>query len=111
MEVDETLRVGGYDVHPVSSGEEALAALENDQLQLAGLVTDIRLGDGVPGWDVARRARELRPHFPVVYMTGDSAENHTVQGVPESILLQKPFAPAQLVTAISALLNKLPPEA
>jgi hypothetical protein len=31
------------------------------------------------------------------------------QGVPNSILLTKPFAPAQLVTAISQLLNTGPP--
>jgi hypothetical protein len=28
-----------------------------------------------------------------------------IQGVPNSLLLAKPFAPAQLVTAISQLLN------
>lgn len=60
------------------------------------------------GWEVARHARELTPNFPVVYMSGDSAHEHTVQGVPESVMIQKPFAPAQLVTAMSMLLNALP---
>jgi hypothetical protein len=27
------------------------------------------------GWDVARRAREIDPEFPVTYMTGDSADD------------------------------------
>jgi hypothetical protein len=41
----------------------------------------------------------------VIYMTGAAADQWPVQGVPNSILLAKPFAPAQLVTAISQLLN------
>jgi hypothetical protein len=42
------------------------------------------------------------PVFPVVYMSGDSAEDW---GSKNSIMLAKPFAPAQLVTAVSQLLN------
>ena len=70
------------------------------------LVTDINLGkDKMDGWAVARHARENEPDMPVVYMTGDSADDWASKGVPNSILLTKPFAPAQLVTAISQLLN------
>jgi len=57
------------------------------------------------GWEVARQIREIEPEFPVVYMTGASGDKWASQGVPNSILLQKPFAPAQLVTAVSQLLN------
>jgi hypothetical protein len=38
-------------------------------------------------------------------MTGTAAEDWARFGVPNSILLAKPFAPAQLVTAVSQLLN------
>jgi hypothetical protein len=38
-------------------------------------------------------------------MTGAAADQWAIQGVPNSLLLTKPFAPAQLVTAISNLLN------
>jgi hypothetical protein len=38
-------------------------------------------------------------------MSGGAAEQWASHGVPNSILLTKPFAPAQLVTAISQLLN------
>jgi hypothetical protein len=47
----------------------------------------------------------MDPEFPVFYMTGDSADEWASNGVPNSILLTKPFAPAQLVTAVSQLLN------
>jgi hypothetical protein len=43
--------------------------------------------------------------LPVVYITGATADEWAIQGVPNSILLTKPFAPAQLVTAVSQLLN------
>jgi hypothetical protein len=38
-------------------------------------------------------------------VTGAAADQWAAQGVPNSILLEKPFAPAQLVIAISQLLN------
>ncbi|WP_346658485.1 hypothetical protein [Bradyrhizobium sp. 179] len=38
-------------------------------------------------------------------MTGSHAEAWKSQGVPNSILIEKPFAPAQLVAAVSQLLN------
>jgi hypothetical protein len=41
----------------------------------------------------------------VVYITAANADEWASQGVPNSILMTKPFAPAQLVTAISNLLN------
>ncbi len=57
------------------------------------------------GWEVARLIRQIDPTFPIVYMTGASADDWASEGVPNSILLNKPFAPAQLVMAVSQLLN------
>jgi DNA-binding response OmpR family regulator len=57
------------------------------------------------GWEVARHARKIDPKFPIIYMTGASAEQWASRGVPNSILLEKPFAPAQIITAVSNLLN------
>ena len=66
---------------------------------------DIRLGAGPDGWAVARRARELVPTMPVVYMSGDSSPEWSSKGVPNSLMVAKPFAPAQIITAVSTLLN------
>jgi hypothetical protein len=49
--------------------------------------------------------RQIDPAFPIVYMTGAAADDWASEGVPNNILLKKPFAPAQLVTAVSQLLN------
>lgn len=79
---------------------------------IRALATDINLGrDQVDGWEIARHAREIHPEFPVVYMSGESAQDWSSKGVPNSIMLSKPFAPAQLVTAISNLFNSGKPTA
>jgi hypothetical protein len=50
------------------------------------------LGRGqIDGWEIDRHAREIDPEFPVVYMSGDSAEAWASKGVPNSIMLAKPF--------------------
>lgn len=108
--IQDALEEAGFLVHHAAQGEEAAVALDDQSANIAGLVTDIRFGGGTDGWTLARKARELRPHLPVVYVSGDSAHDHTVQGVPGSIMLQKPFVSAQLITALTTLLNALRPE-
>ncbi len=104
--VEEALTDGGFEIVIASSGEQAVELLDSSEGKFRALVTDINLGhDKLSGWDVARHAREINPDFPVIYMSGDSAEDWASKGVPHSIMLAKPFAPAQLVTAVSQLLN------
>jgi DNA-binding response OmpR family regulator len=69
-------------------------------------VTDINLVGRFNGREVARAARKADPNFPVAYISGAAVHEWPVQGVPNSIILQKPFAPAQLTTAVSQLLNE-----
>ena len=109
---EEALRDGGFETVVAASGEKAVELLDTADGKFRALVTDINLGrDRMSGWDVARRAREIDAKFPVVYMSGESAEDWSARGVPYSIMLSKPFAPAQLVTAVSQALNDMPPAA
>jgi DNA-binding response OmpR family regulator len=104
--VKNALTEGGFEPVIASSGENAVELLDASQRKYRALVTDINLGRGkMDGWEVARHAREIDPAFPVVYTSGDCAEDWGSRGVPNSIMLAKPFAPAQLVTAVSQLLN------
>lgn len=103
--IASTLEDGGFEVLQATNAKDAMAELEAAAGELAGLVTDVNLGPRAKGWDVARRALELRPNLPVVYMTGDSAHDWTSQGVPESVILSKPFAPAQVLVALASLSN------
>ena len=107
--VEETLGDGGFETAIAAFGEEALSLLQEHSGKYRALVTDINLQGKMDGWEVARHAREIEPDFPVVYMSGAAAADWTSKGVPNSIMLAKPFAPAQLLTAVSNLLNSGPP--
>lgn len=103
--VSEALEEAGFDVQHVLNGQDAAAALRERADQFQALVTDVRLPE-VDGWELARLARELNPSIPVVYVSGDSAGEWSAHGVPNSLMLQKPFAMAQIVAAVTTLLNQ-----
>ena len=104
--VEEALKEGGFETVIASSGEHAAELLDGAEGKYRAIVTDINLGrDKLDGWELARHAREIDPAIPVVYTSGDSAEDWASKGVPNSIMLTKPFAPAQLVTAVAQLMN------
>lgn len=107
--VEETLNDGGFEPAVVASGEEAVSLLKGHPGKYRALVTDINLQSKMDGWEVAQHAREIDPGFPVVYMSGAAAADWASKGVPNSIILPKPFAPAQLLTAVSNLLNSSTP--
>ena len=103
--LEASLTDAGFEVVEVSWGTKALAEFDADAARFRAVITDIRLGAGPDGWAVARRARELVPTMPVVYMSGDSSHEWSSKGVPNSLMVAKPFAPAQIITAVSTLLN------
>ncbi len=96
---------GGFSVTITTTGEEAITLLEAEGAGYSALVTDINLPGELSGWDVARRAREISDKIPVVYMTGASAHDWASKGVPNSQIISKPFAAAQVVSAVSLLIN------
>ena len=103
--VDEALIDAGFETAIAASAEEAVTLLKGKIANYRALVTDINLKGLMNGWQVAKAAREIDPAFPIVYMTGAAGGDWPSRGVPNSILLEKPFATAQLVTAVSQLLN------
>jgi CheY-like chemotaxis protein len=107
--IENALSDGGFETEICASGEDAIGLLQGEKSNYRALITDIHLRGTLTGWDVAKRARELNPEIPVVYMTGQAADQWPSHGVPNSLLLNKPFAPAQLVTAVSQLLNETNP--
>jgi DNA-binding response OmpR family regulator len=103
--LEDALTEGGFEPAIAASGEEAVTLLRSRLIKYRALVTDVALKGMMDGWEVARQAREVDPSFAIVYITGAAAGRWASRGVPNSILLEKPFAPAQLVTAVSQLLN------
>ena len=104
MMLEDDLRDAGFDLVTVSDGRQGLTEIEADAARFRAVVTDIRLGKGPYGWALARRARAILPDIAVVYMSGDSAHEWSAQGVPNSVMVPKPFVAAQIVTALSTLL-------
>lgn len=107
--VRSALEEAGFRVLVASTGAGAIELLEGaGGNAIRAVVTDINLGNGIGGWQIARRAREIRPDMPLLYVTGGNADEWAVHGVPHSMLFNKPFAPAQIVTAVSQVLNAVP---
>ena len=95
----------GLTVCEAQSGVEAIRLLEDGSPAPAVLITDIRLGDGPNGWDVARHARQAIGDIPIIFVSGDSVQDWEARGVAGSVMLSKPVADRDL---ISAVLNALP---
>lgn len=82
--VEDALSDGGFEAGIAQSGEDALSRFNDGRSDYKALVTDINIGVGLNGWELARRVREIEPDFPVVYMTGGHAEAWKSQGVPNA---------------------------
>jgi DNA-binding response OmpR family regulator len=97
--IEDALSDGGFEACSVHSGEAAMSTFRDGREQCRALLTDVNLGDGISGWELARKIREITPDFPVVYMTSASAPDWKSQGVDGSLLIEKPFAPARARSA------------
>jgi DNA-binding response OmpR family regulator len=105
--IEDTLRDAGFAVSTATKAEQAISMLDAPDFHFRALITDVDLGSKLTGWDAARHARKIAPDLPVIYATSTVHEWESM-GVPNSILLKKPFASAQIVTAVSQLLNAAP---
>jgi two-component system OmpR family response regulator len=107
LDIEDALEAAGFEVVSAINGTEALSIFDADPSRFLALVTDIKLRDGPSGWEIGRHVRAEVPLIPVVYVSGDSGADWSAEGVPASIMISKPFAPAQIVTAVATLLNQL----
>jgi len=103
--IDGSLEQAGFEVIQVGDGTEARQVLESRADEVAVLITDIQLGGEVDGWQLGRIARTRNPRIAVLYITGNCAGQWVAQAVPGSMLLQKPFEPADAPVAARALLD------
>ena len=95
------LKREGWFVLEADTGLGALKLLrETNTIDL--LVTDIRLADAMTGWDVAEAVRASCPKIPVIYTSGNPDNNG--RRVPQSIFLNKPVTPRELILTCHRLL-------
>jgi CheY-like chemotaxis protein len=100
-DLEHALAAAGFATDVAFSGEEALGLLMKKRHD--ALVTDVKLAGALDGWDVAKRIREKDPSFPVVYVTAYD-QDWEANGVPNSVVIPKPFTSAKVVAAVSSLL-------
>jgi two-component system, OmpR family, response regulator len=99
LELGSFLEDEGFEVEAAYSGDGALGAI--NRLPPRFLVTNLQLGPGPNGLDVARYARALRPDIRVVFVSGGPAcASETGSGGVESQFIAKPFRSEQVVEAL-----------
>lgn len=69
------------------------------------LITDIDLGSGPTGYEVARTARAENQTLPVLYVTGTPGPNFERLAVEGAKSLVKPFEVDALLAAVSSLMR------
>ncbi|WEK05481.1 MAG: response regulator [Candidatus Devosia phytovorans] len=107
--VEDALISAGFEVFSALNAQAAMAEIDSDPEKFACLVTDIRLGGDIDGWQVARHARSRHPRIAVVYMTGHAAPQWSSEGVKDSVLLAKPFPDSHLAATLLQLMNQSEP--
>ncbi|MFM9846425.1 MAG: response regulator [Hyphomicrobiaceae bacterium] len=90
------LRDAGYLALEIATGDAALALLRQGG-HFDILLTDINLGAGANGWDVAEVFRAAHPHKPIIYVSGNPIE--LGRRVPGSLFFQKPYKPEDILSA------------
>jgi PAS domain S-box-containing protein len=96
----------GYTVISAVNGNDALSKLKaNPGIDM--LFTDIVMPGGMSGWELADRAREIRPGLPVVFSSGYALEMLTHKGNEpgKSLILSKPYRKAELAARLRQALT------
>ncbi len=101
------LELEGYDVELAEDGEQALRRLEVDP-QPDAVILDV-LMPGADGLEVCRRLRSIGNEVPVLMLTARSEIDSRVAGLDAGAddYLSKPFALAELLARLRALLRRL----
>ena len=103
LELRDFMCESGFCVEGVYDGITALAAIRRNPP--GSVVTDLDLGPGPNGFEVARQARAARPDVTVVYISGHDAARHLIEGVSGSEFIAKPYRGSEVVDALRRAAN------
>jgi DNA-binding response OmpR family regulator len=99
MMLSDRMAEEGIDVQGLANAEDALILLGAGQVPDV-LVTDIRLGGGLSGFDLAEVARAKHPEVGVILISGAPPEDMSHGLRRRELFLAKPFQPEALAAAI-----------
>lgn len=96
----------GYRVLQAANGVEALRLLDDPDLSLDLLLTDVMMPQ-MGGRELAERLLAVQPDITVIFMSGYVADRASLTGVAErkAPLLQKPFAIDELVRVVRSAID------
>ncbi len=94
-----------YDVRVAAAGGQIMPMIETNPCDL--LILDLNL-PGIGGLDALRQVRSVKPHLPVLILTGSARIEDRVDGLDSGAddYLTKPFAFSELLARVRALLRR-----
>jgi len=101
-----TLAEAGYAVHSAASAKDAVRLAEALHGRLRLVITDIRMPE-MDGVALAGRLGQLNPPPPILFVSGYAQPR--IRPLPGP-LLNKPFAPEDLLKQVEALIGPPAPE-
>ena len=103
----ESLRVSGYQVIEARNGREALASRELERGPLHLLLTDVVM-PLMGGPELARMLLPAHPRMKILYMSGYTDDAIIHHGVLDRTvhLVEKPFAPRELLQRVRRILDQ-----
>ena len=104
------LERAGHTVIEAKDGLDAVRRYDEDALRVSAAVLDVSM-PGLGGREVFDELRKRSPSLPVVFTTGYDPVDaiRGLDAAPSVGFLQKPYRPADLVQALSALLSASTP--
>ena len=99
------LRDRGYDVSPVTNGEDALSLVREERFDLVLLD---EMMTGMDGLQVLAELKDMQPLLPVIMITKSEEENLMEEAIGGKIedYLTKPVNPSQILSSCKRILEK-----
>lgn len=104
MELVDALQDAGWNILEAATGEVALTFLDQDE-KIDFLITDIRLGGAIDGWQVAERFRDIHPDGAVIYVSANP--DLAARRVRDSVFLGKPVDVRMVLDTCDRLVLKV----
>ena len=102
------LERSGYNVVPVSSGEEALKVYETEKGDFDIALLDVTM-PGIDGFTVCKALREQSERLGIIFLSARSQEMDKVNGLMLGAddYVTKPFSPSEVVARVDAVYRRV----